>query len=918
MNELLEFAILGLGAGAIYALAAQGLVLIYRGSGTINFAHGAIALLGAAVFVELRDDWGWPTLAAAISGVALTALIGAIIDIAIMRRISGASPLARLVVTLGVLGVIESIVIIRYGSSLRFVDQFLPEGSVQLAPGVMVGADRLWLCAIAILVTLGLWLLYQRSEFGRQTAAVAENPQSAAALGISPSLISTTNWMLGCAMAGLAGILLIPLTGLMPVILVLMIIPTLAAALIGGFSSFPITLLAALVIGIVQSIIGGMTTTTGLADSIPFLAIVAVLAVRGRALPLRGFSSDKLPSVALPRMPRWTITVGFIVCLALIYIMSEDYTAALTGSLITATAILSIVLLTGFAGQLSLGQYAFVGMGAFVSARLADMYGVSFPLAFVIGVVATMAFGLVFALPALRTRGINLAVITLGLGVALDSLVFKNKALTGGFEGTKVSPPTIFGLEVDSILYPERYAIVALVLFTLCAVMVLNIRRGASGRRLLAVRSNERAASALGISVIGAKLYAFAIAAGMAAASGVLMAFRFPNVRFESGYTMFNSIPAVLMGFLGGIGYVAGAVIGGIISLGGVVNEFISSLFDLQEWQGLLISGSAIIMVMLHPDGIAPAASGLFAKLHGKKAADAGGDAGTATGDDAQSAAHEADWPDAPRSDPEPVQPQALTIEGLSVQFGGVVALDDVGFRIAPGEVVALIGPNGAGKTTLIDAITGFNKPRTGSIRLADQSIMAQSAVQRSRNGIGRTFQNLELFDDLSVADNVGVACDAAGAAAYLSDPVLPRALHLPAAAQRALHAFGLTRQMKAMPDALSFGERRLLGIARSVAAQPSVLLLDEPAAGLGSEERANVAKLIRELAHDWGMAVLLVEHDMSLVMNASDRIVVLDFGRKIAEGSPDEISKDPAVIAAYLGTGDDADPQPANERDGA
>jgi len=903
MNDLLEFAILGLGTGAIYALAAQGLVLIYRGSGTINFAHGAIALLGAAVFVELRDDWGWPTLAAAISGVALTALIGAIIDIAIMRRISGASPLARLVVTLGVLGVIESIVIIRYGSSLRFVDQFLPSGSVELAEGVTVGADRLWLCAIAVLITIGLWLLYQKSEFGRQTAAVAENPQSAAALGISPNLVSSSNWMLGCAMAGLAGILLIPLTGLMPVILVLMIIPTLAAALIGGFSSFPVTLVAALAIGIVQSVIGGVSTTTGLADSIPFLAIVAVLALRGRALPLRGFSSDKLPAVGLPHMPKWTIAAAFLICLVLIYVMSEDYTAALTGSLITATAILSIVLLTGFAGQLSLGQYAFVGMGAFVSARLADLYGIPFPLAFVIGVIATMAFGLVFALPALRTRGINLAVITLGLGVALDSLVFKNKALTGGFEGTKVAPPTIFGIEVDSIVYPERYAIVALLLFTVCAVMALNIRRGASGRRLLAVRSNERAASALGISVIRAKLYAFAVAAGMAAASGVLMAFRFPNVRFESGYAMFNSIPAVLMGFLGGIGYVAGAVIGGIISLGGVVNEFLSSLFDLQEWQGLLISGSAIVMVMLHPDGIAPAASNFFAKLRGKAASDT--DEPTAL----------PDWAEASEADPEPVAPQTLTIEALTVRFGGVVALDNVGFKIAPGEVVALIGPNGAGKTTLIDAITGFNTPQSGAIRLENRSIMAQSAAMRARSGIGRTFQNLELFDDLSVADNVGVACDASGVSAYLTDPVMPRALTLPAAARRALLSFGLSGRLDTMPDALSFGERRLLGIARSVAAQPSVLLLDEPAAGLSGEERANVAKLIRELAHDWGMAVLLVEHDMSLVMNASDRIVVLDFGRKIAEGSQQEISKDPAVIAAYLGTGDESETDQVNGR---
>ena len=882
MAEVLQFVLLGLGTGALYAIGAHGIVLIYRGSGVINFSHGAMALFGAALFAELRGDHSLSLWLALPVAIGATALIGFLVDFAIMRRIRHASPLGRLVVTLGVLAIIESTVIVRYGSGLRFLESFLPNYSINLA-GFSLGIDRLWILFIAIFLTALLWWVYRFTRFGRQTTAVAENPRSASAAGISPNLISSLNWMLGSGLAALAGILLAPVTGLMAATMVLLINPLLAAALVGGFTSFPLTLLAGLVIGIAQGLIGYYDAGTGWSASVPFLVIIAVMVFRGRALPLRGFSNDRLPLVGAARAPGLVALVGFLAAAGLILVAPEDVVNGITGSLLAATVILSIVTVTGLAGQVSLAQYALAGMGAYVSARLAAVYGIPFPVGFVIALLVTIPVGLLFALPALRTRGVNLAIVTLGLGLALDNLLFKNIDFTGGFAGTRVETPALFGFSFDAILYPERYALLALILFSICAWLLANVRRGVTGRRLLATRSNERAASSLGISVTGAKLYAFALAAGIAAAGGALGAFRYPNVRFDVGYSPFESIPAMLMAFMGGIGFIGGAVVGGLLSIGGLMNEMLSSWINLKEWQGMAIGIGAILIVLAHPNGIAE----VFARL------------GQRLRRSTPVVVNNAE------TDVTRCPPKRLAIDNLTVRFGGLVALDGVSFAVEPGQVVGLIGPNGAGKTTLIDAVTGFTVPSEGRVMLDDLNCTGLSPMLRARSGLGRTFQSLELFDDLTVADNIRVACDSRDRKHYLADLVKPLSTPFPPAVQHTVETFGLQEDLERYPPALSFGLRRLLGLARAVAGNPSVLLMDEPAAGLDSNETRELGEIIRWLAREKGMAILLVEHDMGLVMDVCDRVVVLDFGHKLAEGTPTDIRRNPAVIKAYLG-GDD------------
>lgn len=891
MLEIFQFALLGLGTGALYALGAHGIVLIYRGSGVINFSHGAMALLGAALFAELRGDWQWPLAAALIVAIGTTAMVGYVIDQLIMRRLRHASPLGRLVVTLGVLGIIESIVIVRYGSGLRFVDSFLPNHSVQLTDSMAIGLDRLLIFIIAVAVTALLWAVYRFSEFGRQTTAVAENPRSAAAFGISPNRVSALNWMLGAGMAALAGILLAPVTGLMPATMVLLINPLLAAALVGGFASFPLTLLGGLVIGIAQGLIGAFDTSTGWSASVPFLVIIVTMIVRGKALPLRGFIGDKLPLVGAAQ--RFGVVHVVLIALAamVIFIASEDVVNGITGTLLAATVLLSIITVTGLGGQVSLAQYGMAGVGAFVAARLADVYGLPFPLVFVAALLVTVPAGMVLAIPALRTRGVNLAIVTLGLGLALDNLVFKNIDYTGGFTGTQVEAPELFGISFDGILYPERFALLALLMFSFCAYLLMNIRRGVSGRRLLATRSNERAASALGVNVVGAKLYAFAVGAGFAAAGGALGAFRYPNVRFDAGFSPFESIPAMLMAFLGGIGFIGGALIGGLLSLGGLVNELLATVINLKEWQGFFIGVGAITIVMAHPNGLAEVFGGLLKRLPGLSRAKSGGTDTLLAADG---------------SKPRTVSPKNLTVQDVTVRFGGLTALDSLSFTVSAGQVQGLIGPNGAGKTTMIDVITGFTPASEGRVAIDSEDCTHLNATQRAQAGLGRTFQNLELFDDLTVEDNLRVACDSRKHSHYWRDLLRPQSTDFDASLIHTIKHFGLSDCLALYPGELSFGQRRLLGIARAVAANPSILLLDEPAAGLDSNETHELGTIIRWLAEVKGMAVLLVEHDMNLVMSVCDSVVVLDFGHKIAEGTPAEVRENSEVIAAYLGTNHD------------
>lgn len=891
MNEILTFALLGLGAGAAYAIAAMGVVLVHRGSGVVNFAHVGMAIVGAYTCSKLREH-GWPAALAVLLGLLAAGLAGLLTHAVVMQRMQRASNLSRVVATLGILTLLQAAASLAFGDGVGLVPSLLPTGTVHVA-GTALGEDRLYLLVISAVFGVVLWAVYRFTRFGQLTTAVAENQRAVAALGRSPQLVAMTNWILGSMLSGAAGILLVPIVGLSVLQLSTLLIPALAAALVGGFTSFGLSWLGALAIGIAESEITRYVSAPGWSTAFPIALVIVYVLARGHALPVRGTAQERLPAVGKGRThPALPLLLG-CAAVALILVASDNWVAAITIGLIGGLLCLSLTVLTGYAGQLSLVQFGLAGCAALVAGRASAEWNLPFLLAGLLAVVVTTVVGVLLALPALRIRGVTLGIVTLGLGVIIEQAVLGNPAYTGGVLGTTVHPPSVAGWSLDATVHPARYAISCLLLFGASGWLVSGLRRGRTGRLLLAVRGNERAAASLGLSVTGLKLYAFALSSVLAAVAGVLFAFRSPNVLFGA-FGSAASINVLGVSVIGGLGYIGGAVVGAVGIDGGPTSNLLNNLTGSQDWLGLVTGLLMITTLVTSPDGTVSVMTqqirGMLRAVRRNTAVPA------AVPVDASS---------------DPLTEQATTkfvarrrrlqVAGLSVRFGGTQALNDVAVAVNQGEVLGVIGANGAGKTTLIDTITGLTRQTAGRITLDDQEIGRWSPRRRARAGLVRSFQSLELFDDLTVAEQLSVPLPGRRLG-WLTDLFRGRPAEVAPFVASVAADFGLSGVLERRPGDLSYGQRRLLAIARALAAQPAILLLDEPAAGLDDAERQELGGLLRRLVAASGLAVLLVDHDVALVAAASDRVVVLDFGEVIATGAPADVLRDPAVLSAYLG----------------
>ena len=572
-----------------------------------------------------------------------------------------------------------------------------------------------------------------------------------------------------------------------------------------------------------------------------------------------------------------------------------------------AICAVSVTILTGWAGQLSLGQMAFAGIGALTAALLArgmDLgFGSSilvvrplpFPAAVAIAALIAAALAALLGLGALRVRGLLLAVTTFAFGVACENYLYARPFFMDSPQSTTASFPvsTLFGLNISS-----QRAYYYVVLAVLIAVMILagRLRRSGIGRTTIGVRENADAAAAYTVGAARAKLRAFALAGGIAGLGGALLAGALQTVPYGSSYFLpDDSLSLVALVVIGGLSSVSGPVIGALWVVG------LPAFFPGNDAVPLLTSSLGLLIMLLYfPGGLVQigyAARDALLAWADKRLGPAPAKASTAPPAALTATARE------PLADDQP----SLASGQIRVRFGGVTAVDGVSIEVRAGEVVGLIGANGAGKSTLMNAIGGY-LPAQGEVRLLGRDVSGLPAHKRAAAGLGRTFQAATLFPDLTVTETVQIALEARGRTGLLSTALyLPRSVRgeraKRAAAADLIDFLGLGRYADSLISDLSTGTRRIVELAGLLALDARVLCLDEPTAGVAQRETEAFGPLITAIRRELGAAMLVIEHDMPLIMSISDRVYCLETGRVIAEGIPTAVRADPKVIASYLGT---------------
>lgn len=888
MSLFFTYLVIGLVTGSVYAIAASGLVLTYSTSRILNFAHGAVGVFVAYVcywlWVELKLPW-W--IAVPVAVIVVGGGIGVLLDITIMRWLEKVPSAQRIAITLALLVTFQGVTILLFGPQLRMMPAIIPSGSWSPFEGVFVTYNQLLTLFLAAAVAVGLWILFKRTRLGTTMRAVVEDRPLAEMHGVRPHRVTSLTWAMGSALAGLAAILIAPSVTLNVADLSLLIISSYAAAMVGRLTSVPVTFVAAMGLGIGSSLLIGYLPNAdlfvqSLSSAFPFLVLFIALIIHRNSQGLL----QRIKVIKEPAPPKWRTVfviagVGFALTAVVSQFVSPIEALAIASGFVYVILLLSLLMLTGLGGQVSLAQATFMGLGAMILSHAASV--LPYWLAFLVAVVGTAIIGGLIAIPALRLSGVYLGLLTLAFAILVDQIIFINPTLfASAGTGLSVPVPNIFGWELNS---PATVAPLAAAFAIAMALVIVFIRKGSMGRTLSAMRDSPAAASALGLRLLATKVLIFATAAGMAAIGGMMMgAVQQLVTAPQFGYTV--SLMALLIATLWGISSLPAAFAGaafyvlGFVELPRIVTDT-NTLFAIQQ-VGI---GLAVFGMARHPEGVyRQLADSLKAKRMAK---------------------HPERYPEPPSpivastakvTDEITVAPLALRAEHVAVNFGGLKALNDVTIAVEPGTVVGLIGPNGSGKSTMLSVLSGLRRPNGGTVIIGGKTATNMTPASRARLGMARTFQRLELWDSMTVYENILASAELASH--WNKDIVSPAQ-----EAEQAIRLVGIEALLNRDIAELSSGQGRLVEVARALAQRPSLALFDEPTAGLNEEETKALGELLRKINRR-GTSIVLVEHHIEMVMSLCEYIYVLDFGKLICEGNPEVVRSDPRVREVYLGTG--------------
>ena len=912
----------GIVVGSLYGAAAVGLVLVYRANRIISFAQAGLGAFPAGAALLLHTEHGWPYPAVVVVAVGGSLALGGLVELALIRRFRDAP---RLILTVATIGVAQLLAFLELQSSTRLSGDMLPGADIDTPfsglrrsiGGVVFRGDHLVAVLSVMVVAVALGVFLRRTDVGVAVRAAAENRDRALLAGVPVARLSTVVWMIAGLLSGLGVFLRGPLVGLSPGGLVgpEILLFALAAAVVGRFENVWTTLAAGVALGVFDQCAFYATRNASVPNALVLPLILGALLLQRKRLSRAedaGASSWQAVRTVLPvperlrrlpevRVARLVLGAGLgLVLVTAPWLVGELHHNDASQVLLYGIVGISLVMLTGWAGQISLGQVAFTGIGAVVAGSLAAKADADFFVAVAVGTMVGAGLSVLVGLPALRIQGLFLAVSSLAFASATSSY-FLNRDYFSWLVpdlGETVDRPPLYGI-VD-LAGDHAYYYVCLAAFVAAALMARALRASRPGRVMIATRDNPRAAQAYGINVARTRLATFAISGMLAALAGTLFVYLGRAVDPGNFFTT-RSIDVFAMVVIGGLGSVAGALAGAVYVIG--VQEFLPDLELLATGAGMLL------LLLFFPGGLAElgfrgrdAFVRWAARRHGfsdydlqwarnqpeTTAATASGTtgahalaaatlqaAGTAVINGSEHQQQEGDPPTILRPLGPDLSGALLRCHDLSVGYDHVQVLFGVDLSVHQGEIVALLGTNGAGKSTLLKAVAGLLPPRGGGITFDGEEIAGRSPADTVGAGVSLMPGGRAVFPTLTVAENLRIGAWSRRAGTSELDSEIREALErFPILAQRS----------EQMAGNLSGGEQQMLSLAMTFLTRPRLLLIDELSLGLAPVVVAELLEVVEQLRAA-GTTVLIVEQSADLALGIADRAYFLEKGEVRFEG---------------------------------